>query len=310
MRYWFYRRIYYAMERMEKNGRRHKLRLCLNLRQRRKKQIIICILLGGALFVSAQKNTWTIGLYTGVQGQLQTYHRQEYHRDLYSNYDTGEDTLIGRWQSPELGMAHTFSNIPPIELSVKYNIRDRLSLVYGVGYRSYFTKVKGGGRSFGTDVLHYTARTDIIQVPIVFQYDMPLKKKGFSFFLQWGLGFDVGIYHKSWGTSSIEEYDEIASQLLYVQTFVNSSSGNFLVNYVLHTGFGFSYQFNSGVGISLSGKHNIGLAFVNELSYNIQFMDAQNGYVMVREFKEQSGCRESWNVLLGITYTFKKKQKE
>jgi hypothetical protein len=251
------------------------------------------MLLGGSLFASAQKGDWTLGLYTGVQGQFYTFHRQEYHRS--------------RWQSPDMRMAHVFSNIPPIELNVKYNIRDRLSLVYGLGYRSYFTKVKGGGRNFYTDVLHYTVRTDFIQIPVIFQYDFPLKKQGFSFFLQWGLGFDIGINHKSWGTCSTEERDMLTDDLLYVETSVNSSNGVGGFNCLLHTGFGFSYQFNSGVGISLLAKHNIGLAFVNELSYHIIFRDAETG-VIEREFKEQSGCRESWNVLLGVTYTFKKKE--
>ena len=259
--------------------------------------------------VYAQKGNWTLGLYTGVQGQIHTLHRQEYHRELAYN-NAGKDTLVGRWQSPGLGLTHSFSNIPPVELIAKYNIRNRFSIAFGTGYRSYFIKIKGGGRAYRTNVLHYTARTDYIQVPVIFQYDIPFKKKGFLFFLQWGLGFDIKINHKGWGNYSIEEHDMITDKLLYVETDVDSYSGGALVNYVLHTGFGFSYQFNSGFGISLSGKHNIGLSYINRLSYNIRFIDADYPHIIEREFKEQLGCRsESWNVLFGVTYTFKKKDK-
>ena len=43
-----------------------------------KKQIIIIALLVGSLFASAQQNTWTLGLYTGAQGQIITSVKQEY----------------------------------------------------------------------------------------------------------------------------------------------------------------------------------------------------------------------------------------
>jgi len=102
----------------------------------------------------------------------------------------------------------------------------------------------------------------------------------------------------------------LTDKLVYVETSVNAYSGSSAFYPLFHTGFGFSYQFNSGVGISVSGKHTIGLTYMNELSYNIKFIDADT-YITEREFKEQSACRsESWNVLLGITYTFKQKEKK
>jgi len=272
------------------------------------KIVLLGFLMFGMVSLYAQKGNCTIGLYTGVQGQFFTFHREEYHKTLYTNSETGKDTLIGNWQSPYMRMTHTFSNIPPIELLVRHNVSNRFSMLYGVGYRSYFTKIKGGGRAYYADVLYYTARTDFIQIPIICQYDMPMKKNGFSFFLQWGLCFDVEIKRKSWWHSLTEQHDWRTDKLLYVETSINSYWGAASFYPLFHTGFGFSYQFNSGIGISLSGKHNIGLSHINKLSYNIKFIDAETG-ITEREFKEYLSTRsESWNVLLGITYTFKKKE--
>ena len=258
-----------------------------------KNKIIIIVFLGGALFASAQKGNWTIGLYTGVQGQVITSCSEEYHNG----------TIINSWDVPNIRPKHSFSNIPPFELNVKYNIRNRFSFIYGVGYRSYFTKVKN---SFELD---YTARTDFLQLPVIFQYDIPLRKKGFSFFLQWGVCFDFNIYQTSWGNYPTEYHDSFTNKLLSVETSVNVPYSGVWINYLFHTGFGFSYQFNSGIGISISGKHNIGLANISELSYHMQLKDPQIGNIE-REIKEKLLCRsESWNILFGVTYTFKKKEK-
>ena len=265
-----------------------------------KKQVIVIILLGASLFVSAQKGNWTIGLYSGVQGQIISSHLDEYYRTI-PNPDT--IIIIDKWNPTRMGVKHTFSNTPPVELNVKYNIRNRFSFAFGLGYRSYYAKVK--------DVFDFcfTSKADYFQVPIIFQYDMPLKKQGFSFFLQWGLCFDIMRNSRGWGYSPSEYHDFMTDKLLSVETSINPSWGEVLFNPLFHTGFGFSYQFNSGFGIAVSGKHNIGLTYINTLSYHIQLKDTQTG-IIEREVKEQLYCRsESWNVLVGLTYTFKKKEK-
>jgi hypothetical protein len=257
-----------------------------------KNKIIIIVFWGGSLFVSAQKNNWTIGIYTGVQGQIITSIKQEYYNG----------TLINSSDPIETRPKHAFSNIPPVELNVKHNVRDRFSIAYGVGYRSYFTKANDY-------LLHYKARTDFIQIPIICQYDAPLKKKRFSFFVQWGLCFDFDIYHTSWGHHSTEDHDWKTGNLLNVVIYTKSSN-DVGFNPLFFAGIGFSYQFNSGIGISLLGKNNMGLVNINKLSYHVKCIDASTGDI-VREIKEQLYSRsESWNVLLGVTYTFKKKEKK
>ena len=261
------------------------------------------VLMLGLLPLSAQKNTWTIGLYTGTQGQLITSHEQHYMRTIY-DYKTDDYTIIDEWDSPIMGLKHVFSNIPPIELTAKYNVKNRFSIASGVGYRSYFIKMK--------NALDYTFRTDYIQVPIIFQYDIPLKKKGFSLFAQWGIGLEFNVYSKE--TVSLIGYQEpFLDKIIQGSSFTditnNASVGGGRVNFLLHSGIGISYQFNSGIGLSLLGRYNIG-TYTNKVSYHLKLIELPNGFVE-RETKELLRSRsESWNVLLGVTYTFKQKKKE
>jgi hypothetical protein len=191
-----------------------------------KKQIIIIVLLGGSLFLSAQKNSWTIGLYTGVHGQITASVKQQYNRSLYHNYDTGKDTMIGgEWSSLMAGVQHTFSPIPPLELTVKYNIGDNFSITSGIGYRSYYMKAKYYSEKINNSpdfIYHFTTRNDFIQLPIIFQYDIPLKKKGFSLFVQGGIAIDIEVYDREWGYCKTEYYDRLSDKLLSVEKATES----------------------------------------------------------------------------------------
>lgn len=264
--------------------------------------IIIIVLLGGSLFVSAQKNAWTIGLHTGVQGQIFTSVKQEYHRAFYKG--EGAEEIINRWGSPQAIIKHTLSHIPPVELTVKYNIGNRFSIATGVGYRSYYMKIKDN------PFYDFTRRDDYIQIPIIFQYDIPLKKKGFSFFVQGGAAIDIEINSTDWKSYSNEYYDRMSDKLLSVENSTTSYFSNGGNNFLLHAGIGFSYKFSSGIGISLLGRYNIGMMYVSIESYHTMLKEMNTGNVE-REIKEKLyGRAECWNVLLGVSYSFKNKKKE
>ena len=82
----------------------------------------IVLIIGIALLynnIYAQKGTWTIGLYTGVQGQVLTSCSEEYRNGSIINN--------GFREAPYISYKHAFSNIPPVELNVKYNIKNRFS---------------------------------------------------------------------------------------------------------------------------------------------------------------------------------------
>ncbi|MDR0603802.1 MAG: hypothetical protein LBG80_05810, partial [Bacteroidales bacterium] len=77
-----------------------------------KKRMVIIVLLGGTLFVSAQKNTWTIGLYSGLQGQINTLINQEYYRTSLFSAENGEIKrfVIDKWNPTLVRITHTFSH--------------------------------------------------------------------------------------------------------------------------------------------------------------------------------------------------------
>lgn len=259
--------------------------------------VLFVFLLFGIKSLSAQKNTWTIGLYSGVQGQIITSVYQEYFGTFF------DETIVDSWNLPAVRIKHTFSPIPLVDLTVKYNIKNRFSISTGVGYRSYY--LKAGYR----DYYNYTTRDDFIQVPIIFQYDIPLKKKGFLLLVQGGIGFGFEVYDKSWGYSPNRCSDYGTDKIYNVETFTEPywNGGDFY--YLLHSGIGFSYRFNSGIEISLLGKYNISSSYISTHSYHTTVKEADTG-IIKGEMKEQLyGKGECWNVLLGVTYTFKKKEK-
>ena len=262
--------------------------------------ILGVILLVNSLSLSAQKNTWTLGIYTGVQGQITTSVKHEYYRssDL-------SPTNTGSWNPIRTTIEHNFSRIPPIELTVKYNIGNHFSIGTGVAYRTYYMSIKYN------DFFNYTERYDYIQVPILLQYDIPLKKKGFSFFVQGGIGFDFEIDYRAWGYSSNKYWKSSYTSKTY--TVENSLVHHFHgggFNYLLHGGFGFSYMFDSGIGISFTGRYTLGARHINKFSYHTIVKEEDTGFVE-REIKEQlHGKAECWNALLGVSYTFKNKKRE
>jgi hypothetical protein len=266
------------------------------------KRLIIVVLLGmiGSLFASGKKNSWTIGLYTGIQGQIISSVKQEYTRAFY----IGGEKIINMWDAPMIRIQHALSHIPPVELTVKYNIGNCFSIVSGVGYRSYYLKVKDN------PFYNFTTRGDFIQVPIIFQYNIPLKKKGFSVFIQGGIGIDIGINSIDRASYSNEYDDRKANKVCYVENTAESYFNNGDRNLLLHTGVGFSYNFDSGIGISLLGRYNTGALYISTHSYHTVVKEVGTD-IIEQEIKEQLyGKAECWNVLLGVTYTFKKKEKQ
>ena len=258
---------------------------------------LIIVLALGIVQMFAQKNTWTLGLCTGVQGNINTVINQEYYGGSYESYFEENE---GRWNPTRIYLEHVFSQTPPVELTAKYNTGKYFSIALSVGYRSYYLKVKDNM------FYNYTERYDYIQIPIIFQCDIPLKKKGFTFFVQGGIGFDIEVGDRGWGYYFGEYYDHWIGKTCTVENTTENywgGGGGFIA--LLHGGFGFSYKFNSGVGISLLGRYNLGSDYISQHSYHTIVKEVGTG-IVEREIKEQLfGKAESWNVLLGVTYTFK-----
>ena len=262
----------------------------------------------------AQKNTWTIGLYTGVQGQMTTSSMEDV-REV--DRETGKHEYRDFSGFGATSTIHRISPAPPAELIVQYKITDCFSIASGVGYGLHRTQWKPTAymnymeNIMGNFAYNNWSHRTTIQVPLILQYDIPLKNTGFSFFANMGVYFDFRIY--SYGRSSfcpdtLVYYDDYDAKMYDVELTQDLDFYIYGVNFLLHAGLGFSYQFKSGLGISLSGTYNTGTRPTEHLTLDAKFKDSITGIVEEKWRCHVYNNNQNWNVLLGVTYTFKKKE--
>jgi len=79
---------------------------------------------------------------------------------------------------------------------------------------------------------------------------------------------------------------------------------------LVNTGIGISYRLKSGIGFSLSGEYNVGFLRLQYLSFRSQIKEIDTDILRYEEVVRLISRNEYWNVLLGVTYTFKQKKKE
>ena len=277
------------------------------------KRVIIIILLSGSLFASAQKGSWTVGLYSGVQGQITTAFEQ---KPLIAIDETGE--YIGGYHRTITRTMHRIYS-PPAELAVRYNITDNFSVSSGIGYANYLLQWKYKKREQGVgDVMDrfllntYWCETSI-QIPCAFRYDIRLKNMGFSIFHKLGLYMDFSVtsdYHYSDNHRGLPvDYNDKTYNFVF-ESRDELFSDNRKFNLLINAGVGFAYQFKSGLGLSLSGEYNIGTMRVKTFNYHLQLKPPDTDIVDYEFNYWIHNRNEYWNVLLGVTYTFKQKKKE
>ena len=285
-----------------------------------KKRIIIVVFWGGSLFASAQKNAWTMGLYT-VQGQLTTAVERNY--ALKAIVENGKYVIIDmedRWWGPELGKINNISQYPPIELKLQYNITDNFSVSSGIGYANYLTRWKNKYNSVYPMAMEPFAdntylRRVSIQIPCNIRYDIRVKNTGFSVFSKLGLylDFPVAFYRKNIGFDPSIFLPYPTDTTAYYSVFETkhmSYSGGYKFNLLINAGLGVAYQFKSGLGLSLSGEYNVGTMRSDRFNYHLQIKELYTDIVSYEYDYWIYNRKEYWNVLFGITYTFKKKEKK
>ena len=282
-------------------------------------KILLLIISIGARYysVDAQKNSWTIGLYTGMQVQQTTAFERDYILGQ-TNSATGYYMHLDSWYES----IRTISSIstPPMELTIRYNITDNFSVSSGIGYANYLTqwKQKNQYNHHQTHIMHtrsFSVQTYLrkisIQIPCNLRYDVPLKNTGFSIFPKLGLYLDFPVaihYHNIFFSSDtlvpVHDGDTINAVFDY-----SYFAGNRKFNLLINAGLGIAYQFKSGVGLSLSGEYSFGIMRPQNVKYNLQLKNANTGILENEcDYYVYNRCKY-WNVLLGITYTFKKKDK-
>jgi hypothetical protein len=258
--------------------------------------------------VYAQKGNWTLGIYSGMQIQMLT--------SIERNYTLSVgDMCVDSWNTDDRRINRVYS--PPVELTVRYNITDNFSVSSGIGYANYITQWKPFGTQHVLDspfALNTYLRKVSILIPLNFRYDIPLKNTGFSIFPKLGLYIDIPI--ASYTHIYVTDFDTLLSPVFYPDAtpqkpiFETSYYSRRKLNVLVNAGIGIAYQFKSGVGISLSGEYSLGIRHPEYINYRLQLKDFDSDIVNYDYDYRVRNRNESWNVLLGVTYTFKKKEKK
>ena len=279
--------------------------------------VLISILALGLLPLSAQKNTWTIGLYSGIQGQIVTSIERDYHLKLY-NWTLEEYVEVNDWDIPNSRIINIISKCPPVELGLQYNITDNFSVYSGIGYVNYLVKWKEDRNNRGTPMGDFVRdnywRGASIQIPCNIRYNVPLKNTGFSIYSKVGFSMDFLVNSVSHSGGFGYDYSYPNSNL-YPDTTIYRPAGaigdysrNRKFNLLINAGVGFAYQFKSGIGLSISSEYNIGTMRIGTLNYNLQLKDVDTDIVNYEFDYWVQNRNEYWNVLLGVTYTLKNKK--
>jgi hypothetical protein len=257
----------------------------------------------------SQKNTWTIGVYTGMQIQMLNSFERDYISKNYSQ-TTGESKNIDKWNT-ESRTINTISKYPPVELNIRYNITNNFSISSGIGYVSYLSMWNGlsNGRhpldAFADNT--YWRRT-CIQIPLNVRYDIRLKK-GFSFFSKLGLYMDYSVNSYSEKINfmpSIYVPNQADTTAYYSDFKIDYRSNGKKINLLINAGVGFAYQFQSGIGLSLSGEYNVGTMRKERFNHHLQIKEVDTHIVNYEYDYYVHNRSEYWNILFGITYTFHK----
>lgn len=255
------------------------------------KKIIICLIYFAFMTfqLSAQKGSWTIGLNSGLRGEL--FDASQHYR-LY---------FFGNKIS-----------FPPIEFNLAYGINDNFFIETGITYIETKTNWGFGTIDWGMEG-RYCAQYKLyssLQLPVNLKYNLPLFHSRFHLFTKVGLNIQIPlqkIRNLNFNADPVYmEYDGYSYKLEYN---LDVTAPNHPINFLISTGIGCNYQFKNGIGISLFGEYFTGLRTMANIRilYTLVNMDIglspdwyDDEYITYRG--------DYWYAGLGISYTFQKKR--
>ena len=263
---------------------------------------------GIMLFVNvsyAQRSNWTLGFNMGYKIQML------------------EKTVSSDFNLKSFVGDKNRSGYPTIGLSLTYNINERLCISSGFSYLDYHAAWKMEEKeewigSVGGDIWF-----KYLQIPLNIKYAIPLGNSNFSVYGKLGFSFDIlvdlidGASYRDNGI--ILHYEEGSEQVS--ETMLATYEGYFEHNYkqivkiydkkfnvLLNAGIGFGYRFKNGLGLSLEGEYYAGLRTMGHVF--IKATPVANFPSTLKEHSEHLLIKGNYlNFGLGISYTFKKKDK-
>lgn len=237
-----------------------------------------------------QKGSWTIGLNSGLRGEL---FQGSQHFRLYS-----------------FGNQISF---PSIELNLAYGINDNFFIETGITYIETKTNWIFGAIAWGmegTDCEQYNLYSSV-QVPINLKYYLPLFNNRFHIFTKIGLNIQIPLQARNnlyFNADPVNmEYNGNSYKLDY-DLYVTAPSKP--INFLISTGLGCRYQFKNEIGLTLFGEYFTGLRNMATICIPYTLVNMDTGLSPGSYDDEYLTYRgDYWNVGLGIFYTFQKNSK-
>jgi hypothetical protein len=236
----------------------------------------------------AQKGSWTIGLASGIRG------------DVTQSAKVQHDYKFGNQLSS-----------PPLELNLTYDINNNFSATIGIAYleyqanwKSYYTKSGKTTYKPNYDMMYKTA-----QIPLNIKYHIPLGNSDFRFFGKLGLTLDIiADILASHPTLTPKVIDIDGKEYVYSSPYYTTVY-NKKINCLINAGVGFAYRLKNGLGFSIVGEYYTGTRIMGEVLIKNTLSDMDTRLV-IKEYEELLLVKgDYWNVGFGISYTFKKKDK-
>ena len=268
-----------------------------------KEQVITCMLFCCSFFASAQKDSWTMEFHIGTKAE---------------NFE--------KTKASGMKIVSPFGDIasPTIELNLAYGINDRFSIITGIGFLEYYLwwgmypdwDKTPNWNAHGRKKVHYKGSQMYkpMQIPLVIKYAFPLGKSKFNINGKLGLKFDILTTRKnetrSWSTWI--PYSD--TNYLFESDYTIDVYKK--MNILLNTGIGLEYHFKNGLGLSFEGEYYVGMRVVGSIDINSRlFGMSKDGFIYMERPYEKYTDRllikgSYWNCSLGISYTFKKKEKK
>ena len=262
----------------------------------------------------AQKNTWTLGLRLGYKGEG------------FERTQPTEVIKIGRkYGHSDYAPASTNLGISVFDLNaglyLTYNITDRISITSGIAHLFFYTptwKVYLKDDNKKTVLLedgHLMYRP--AQIPLYVKYAFPLGKSRFNMYGKLGLQLDI--LAMTWNN---ERMCTVAWHLptdtnygLYYESTATLYDRK--VNILLNVGLGFEYRFKKGLGLSIEGEYYAGMRTLGQVLIQSGIAETANGKgITVGHYETEIPDilllikGSYWNISLGISYTFQRKQKD
>ena len=269
----------------------------------------IVVIVGIMLFVNisyAQRSNWTLGFNVGYKIQML------------------EKTVPSDLNIKSLSADMKYSFNPPIGINLTYNINERFSISNGFSYLNYGATWKMEEKEEWIGFVGGTIWLKYLQIPLNVKYAIPLGNSNFSVYGKLGLSFDILVdyflgaasHENDWIVSHYEKGSERVPDgwIVYYEGYYEHNYRQTpeiydkKLNVLLNAGIGFGYRFKNGLGLSLEGEYYAGLRTMGHVY--IKATPVQNFPSTLKEHSEHLLIKGNYlNFGLGISYTFKKKDK-